>query len=36
MKNQNTERQKLSFTKKWVEITDLCKPLPNKIMTTHE
>ena len=36
MKNQNTERQKPSFPKKQVENTDLCKPVPNKIMTTHE
>ena len=33
MKNQNTERQKPSFPKEYVENADLYKPTLNKIMT---
>ena len=34
MKNQNTERQKPSCAKKYVENTDIYKPVLNKTMTT--
>ena len=34
MKNQNTERQKPSFPKEWVENADLYEPVLNKTMTT--
>ena len=33
---KSTEREKLSFPKDPVEYTDLCKPILNRIMTTHE
>ena len=35
-KNQNTERQKPSFTYEWVQNADLHKLAPNKKMTTLE
>ena len=34
MKNQNTERQKASFSKEQVENVDLYKPVSNKTMAT--
>ena len=36
VKNKKTDRQKPSFTKEWVENTNLFKPVHKAIMNTRE